>query len=116
MECIARSTGEIVMDMDQFLKQAKERLENVYGDRFHGLLLYGSEARGEAEPDSDIDLLVLLDGPIELWDDIKTTVDTLYDLQLEVIRQIHAMPVDVEKYQAGEYMFYRNVKREGIPI
>jgi len=58
------------MDMKQFLKQAKVRLENVYGDRFHGLLLYGSEARGEAEPDSDIDLLVLLDGLIELWNDI----------------------------------------------
>jgi len=104
------------MEMEQFLKQAKEKLADVYGDRFHGLLLYGSEARGGAEPDSDIDLLVLLDGPIELWDDIQTCVKTLYDLQLEIIRPIHTMPVDVEKYQAGEYMFYRNVKREGIPV
>ena len=104
------------MEMDKFLKQAKERLENIYGDRFHGLLLYGSEIRGEAEPDSDIDLLVLLDGPIELWDDIRIIVDILYDLQLEVIRPIHAMPVDVEDYTAGIYSLYRNVKKEGILV
>jgi len=104
------------MEMEQFLKQAKERLENVYGDRFHGLLLYGSEARGEAESDSDIDLVVLLDGPIKLWNDIRTCVKALYDLQLEIIRPIHTMPVDIEEYQAGEYTFYRNVKKEGVLI
>ncbi len=116
MECIARSTGEIVMDMDQFLKQAKERLENVYGDRFHGLLLYGSEARGEAEPDSDIDLLVLLDGPVEWGKEIRVIINTLYDLQLEVIRPIHAMPVDIQEYDAGIYALYRNVQKEGVLV
>ena len=98
------------------LNHIKDRLEDAYGDRLQGIILYGSEARGEAEPDSDIDLLVLLSGPIELWNDIRTNVDSLYDLQLEVIRPIHAMPVDVEVFQAGEYAVYRNAKREGVFI
>ncbi len=104
------------MDREELLNRIKERLEDTYGDRLQGIVLYGSEARGEAEPDSDIDLLVLLKGPIETWNDIRTNVNALYDLQLEVIRPIHAMPVDVEAFRAGKYAVYRNAKREGVFI
>lgn len=104
------------MNIEQLLHQIKNCLQDTYGDRLQGVVLYGSEARGEAESDSDIDLLVLLKGPIELWNDIRTNVDVLYDLQLEVIRPIHAMPVDVEVFEAGEYALYRNAKKEGILI
>ena len=68
------------MNREQLLNQIKERLQDAYGDRLQGIVLYGSEARGEAEEDSDIDLLVLLKGPLELWNDIRTNVDVLYDL------------------------------------
>jgi len=102
------------MDREQLLNQIKSRLQDTYGERLHGMVLYGSEARGNAESDSDIDFLVLLSGPIDLWEDIRTIVHALYDLQLEVLRPIHAMPVDVEAFEAGKYALYRNVKKEGI--
>ena len=104
------------MDKEQLLKQIKSRLRDVYGDRLQGVVLYGSEARRDAEEDSDIDLLVLLNGPVEFGRDLRTNIDVLYDLQLEVIRPIHAMPVDVRDFRAGKYALYRNVKREGIFI
>jgi predicted nucleotidyltransferase len=44
-------------------------------------VLYGSEARGTAHPDSDVDLLVLLRGPVSLGKDLKTIIDALYPLQ-----------------------------------
>lgn len=102
------------MNREELLNQIKDRLRDAHGERLQGVILYGSEARGEAEPDSDIDLLVLLKGPIELWNDIRTNVHALYDLQLEVIRPIHAMPVDIEAFRAGKYALYRNAKREGV--
>ena len=46
----------------------KKALVQRYGDRLRGILLYGSRARGDFGPDSDYDLVVLLDnldGPIE---------------------------------------------------
>jgi len=104
------------MNREELLNRIKDRLQDAYGDRLQGVILYGSEARGDAEPDSDIDLLVLLRGPIALWNDIRTNVHALYDLQLEVIRPIHAMPVDVKAFRAGEYALYRNVKKEGISL
>ena len=102
------------MNREELLNQIKDRLRDAHGERLQGIILYGSEARGEAEPDSDIDLMVLLRGPIELWNDIRTNVHALYDLQLDVIRPIHAMPVDIEAFRAGKYALYRNAKREGI--
>ena len=101
------------MNREQLLNRIKDCLRDAYGDRLQGIVLYGSEARGEAAADSDIDLLVLLNGPVKLWKDIQTNVYALYDLQLEIIRQIHAMPVDVEAFRAGRYALYRNAKREG---
>ena len=104
------------MDSKELLNQIKDRLRDAHGERLQGIILYGSEARGEAEADSDIDLLVLLNGPVKFGRDSRTNIDALYDLQLEVIRPIHAMPVDVEAFRAGEYALYRNVKKEGISL
>ncbi len=97
------------------LKRIKDNLAQVYGSRLKGVVLYGSEARKDAEPDSDIDLLVILDGGVDLWEDIRKIVHAVYPLQLEVMRPIHAHPVDAADYEAGEYALYRNAKREGIP-
>ena len=43
--------------LDEFVKRASE----AYGNRIHGITLFGSVARGTARPDSDIDLLVVVD-------------------------------------------------------
>lgn len=102
------------MDRQDLLTRIKTRLEAVYGDRLRGVVLYGSEARGDAGPDSDIDVLVLLIGPVAFGKELRTIIDALYPLQLEVFRPLDATPVDVSVYEAGEFALYRNVRREGI--
>jgi predicted nucleotidyltransferase len=47
------------------LAQLERGLRDLYGERLRGLLLYGSYARGEADEGSDVDLLILLDGPVQ---------------------------------------------------
>lgn len=49
----------------KLLTRARERLDEHYGPRLAGLVLHGSVARGTAEPESDIDLLVLLRDEID---------------------------------------------------
>lgn len=102
------------MDRERLLQRVNGALRSVHGDRLRGVVLYGSEARGEGTQDSDIDVLVLLRGPIELGRDIRANIDALYPLVLEVGRPIHARPVDAEAYEAGLFPLFRNAKREGI--
>lgn len=96
------------------LNRIKERLKVTFRDRLKGIILYGSEARGDATEDSDIDLLVLLEGPVKALGDLRIIVDALYPLQLEVDRPIHATPADFADYQAGEFSLYANVREEGV--
>ncbi|OGP58147.1 MAG: hypothetical protein A2V67_05705 [Deltaproteobacteria bacterium RBG_13_61_14] len=104
------------MTREELLHRIKELLQEAYGDRLQGVIFYGSEARGEATKDSDIDILVLLKGPVDLWEDIRTNVKALYDLELEDIHPIHALPVEIEVFEAGEYAIFRNVKIEGTRL
>ena len=103
-------------DATTLLSRVKPLLLAVYGARLRGVLLYGSLARGEAIPSSDVDVLVLLSGPISLAQDLRTIIHALYPLQLEIGRPIHAMPVDSAHFEAGAFAWFRNAKREGIQV
>ena len=47
-------------EIQKVINQFKEGLKKIYGDKIHSILLYGSRARGEERPDSDIDILIVL--------------------------------------------------------
>ena len=104
------------MRHEEIFQEIKLRLQTAHGQRLRGVVLYGSEARGDAEPDSDIDVLVLLEGPISYLRDVKTNIRALYSLMLELERNISAKPVDVEEYRAAEFPLYQNAQREGVLV
>jgi predicted nucleotidyltransferase len=96
------------------LKRIKASLAEAFQGRLRGVMLYGSEARGEAEPESDIDLLVLLAPPVHRAEDLRVCIHALYPLVLELERPIHAKPVDAAEYEAQAFPLYREAKREGV--
>ncbi|MBA2557016.1 MAG: nucleotidyltransferase domain-containing protein [Chloroflexi bacterium] len=102
------------MDRQELLGEIRQRLLNVHGQRLHGVVLYGSEARGQARFDSDIDVLVLLEGPIDYARDLRANIAALYDLVLALERPISAKPVDIDAYEAAAYPLYRSAKAEGV--
>ena len=102
------------MNREELLKEIKNRLVSVYHNRLKGVILYGSEARDDADPNSDIDILVLLTGPVSRLKEHRTIMSNIYDLVLEVERPIHARPTDVAVYEAADYPLYKSIKQEGI--
>lgn len=102
--------------LNEVLRDCRAALEKYYGARFRGLVLYGSTARGQAAVTSDIDLLVLLNAPIDFWVELRRIVDLLYPIQLESERLISAKPAAVDEFERGALQLYRNVKREGVAV
>lgn len=101
------------MISEERLRIIKSRLQEACGERLKGILLYGSAARGDSGPESDIDVLVLLEGPVDYGHDLKTCIHATYPLVLEWDRPISPEPVDVEEYEAERWPLYRNARREG---
>lgn len=105
-----------MVDIPPALRSVRACLAAAFGRRLRGVVLYGSRARGDHRPDSDYDVLVVLTGPIALERDVPATVEALYPIQLQLDVPLHASPVDVEAYDAGEQDFFRRVRREGIEL
>lgn len=104
------------MTIAEIIHECKAVLERHYGARFKGLLLYGSVARNQAAPDSDVDLLVLLAEPFDYFEELHRIIDMLYPIQLESDRLISAKPAPLEEFESGRIQLYRNAKREGLRI
>ena len=102
-------TNEIVL-------KCKEVLAKQYGKRLKGVILYGSMARGESTPASDIDLLVLLEPPLDYFSELWQVIDVLYPIQLESAQLISAKPVLVNDFEMGSISLYRNAQREGVAV
>ncbi len=98
---------------EEIRAEIRPRLEAAFQDRLHGVLLFGSEARNQAGDESDVDLMVLLKGPVRLGRDLESIVNALYPLQLKVDRPIHALPVSSEAFEEGRYGIHRRAKSEG---
>jgi uncharacterized protein len=75
---------EIEPQIAALLADLKRRLERRFGERFVALYLFGSRARGDHEPDSDIDVAVILDQEMPRPFDAKCQLlDDTYELMLE---------------------------------
>lgn len=105
------------MTVTEVLKRCKTVLESHYDSQFKGLILYGSMARNQASPASDIDLLVLLLGqPFDYFRELRRVIELLYPIQLESdqLILISAKPAPLDDFEHGSIQLYRNAKREGV--
>lgn len=102
------------MTTADLLNEIKSRLSKVHGSRLRGVVLYGSEARGQAGANSDIDVLVLLQEPVEYGRDLENNLEALYPLSLELGRRISAKPVSAREYETVDCPLYRSAHEDGI--
>ena len=100
---------------DPILTRFCTAVAELYGTRLERLVLYGSRARGEAQPDSDYDIAVFLRDLI----DRGLEMDRLADLSTVILYDsgllIHAMP-----FRAGSYAertpLMAEIRADGIDL
>ena len=82
------------------------------------VILYGSRARGDAQPDSDWDVLIVTQDPVPKSDRQKA-FEEIFDLQLEQDQCASVMWFDKTTWQdscKAEPFFHSNVQNDGIRI
>lgn len=82
------------------------------------MILYGSEARGDNRPDSDIDVLILLDGDKRDLKREDKLSGELYEIELASGVLISPMIMLRKQWENRPFKtpFYINVMNEGIRI
>ena len=101
--------------IQEVISKLEKGLRGLYGERFRGLLLYGSYARGTAWEGSDVDFLLLLQGPVDPVQEILHLESVKWPLSLEADLALSVMPVSVESFERSETLFLRIVRREAVP-
>ena len=79
------------------------------------VLLFGSRARGDARPDSDWDVMVLLNdnSKTNRWDAVKQ----LFYLSLDIEQDINPIVYTKSEWNKRSFTpFYKNVMKDGIEI
>ncbi|MFQ6107202.1 MAG: nucleotidyltransferase domain-containing protein [Thermoplasmata archaeon] len=97
------------------LDELKTKLSHVYGDRLRKVILHGSWARGDATEDSDIDLVVVLEGDVSPGSEIERMIDAVTDVLLEYSEFVSVYPVSEDDYERVNSPLLMNARREGIP-
>jgi predicted nucleotidyltransferase len=98
--------------LGQYVKLLKKR-----GLPLEKVILFGSQARGNAKRYSDVDILVVvkrLDPKIR-----NIIIDEAFNLSIEENIDIIALPCVLEEYNSPLFQadhFYQNIKKEGVVI
>ncbi|HJC48255.1 MAG TPA: nucleotidyltransferase domain-containing protein [Candidatus Lachnoclostridium pullistercoris] len=105
--------------LSEILKRYVEDVHRIYGEKLKTVILYGSYARGDFRPDSDIDIMILVDLPD---DEIRSRGHALSDLTFNYNfdNNLKIMPIvkNLEHFNKWlrAYPFYNNVKNEGVEL
>jgi uncharacterized protein len=102
--------------LETVLRDYRARLEAIYGPRLVKLVLFGSRARGDADPDSDIYVMIVLEGPLDAATEGERTIALAAELSLRYDTVIIPLFADAETYRRNDYSFFQNVRREGLPV
>jgi len=98
------------------LKTLKTYLLREYQDQLDQVILFGSQARQEATSDSDIDVLIVLNDPVNPSDELRRTSQFIAELCLEHNLVISRLFLPRSRFETENSPLLRNIRQEGIAL
>ena len=98
------------------LRTLRREFSRALGDQLESMILFGSQARGQARPESDIDVLVVVRDDSDYGDLMRRTSPIVSALSLEYDVVISRAFVARERFERERSPFLLNVRREGVII
>lgn len=106
----------IPADIQPLLADLRAALDDLYGDRLARLVLYGSYARGDTHDESDVDVLVVLHGPVQPGREIRRMRAARTRIGLRHERALSLLPVSASDYRNRSSAWVQNAREEGVPL
>ena len=102
--------------LQTILKELHAKLAAEYGSRLVNVILYGSQARGDATPESDIDVMVVLKDEVNPYQEIDRTNELTSRLSLEYDTLISTLFVTEDRLRSEGSPLLMNIRREGVEV
>ena len=99
----------------RLMQEMKEALSLIYGDNLRGLYLYGSRARQEGVPESDVDVLIVLKNFEDYWEEIQRTSHIISGLSLKYDVAISPVRLREADWLEGDSPFLKAIRSESVP-
>lgn len=102
--------------IQELLAQLRRGLEHLYGERLSGLYLFGSFVRAEATPESDIDILIVLDEVTDYGQEIERTGHLISELSLDYEVSISRVFVSSSAWRHRDSPFLSNLRKQARAV
>ncbi len=97
------------------MKELKDGLVRIYGDRLKGVYLYGSYARGDYRPGSDVDVMILLKDYKNYFEELRRSTELASDISLEYDVTVSRLIIKEVQWQQSDMPVLRNIHKDGVP-
>jgi predicted nucleotidyltransferase len=105
----------IVIAMDSIVREFADRVRSALGPHLRQLILFGSRARGDARPDSDYDVLVIVDE--RTGRERECVLDVTTDLLTRYGALFGCLYRSVDEWRRMEgFPLQMNIAREGVAL
>jgi len=99
----------------KLMKELKDGLAEIYGDKLKAVYLYGSYARGDYRQGSDVDVMILLKTYRDYWKEYHRSSDYVGDISLKYDLTVSYILIKEIQWQEADKPVLRNIRREGVP-
>ena len=97
------------------MKELKQGLVEIYGDKLKAVYLYGSYARGDYRAGSDVDVMLLLKNYRDYWKEYMRSSDYVSDISLKYDVTVSYILIKETQWKEADKPILRNIRREGLP-
>ncbi len=105
------------VNLDALTAEFKQAMQQLYGARLAKVILYGSYARGDFHPESDVDVAVVLtDEEINRLDEIHTISPVAMELSFKYETQVSYVVLAENRLATSQNLFIKNVRKDGVSL